>query len=107
MTGLELATSVRYGLNPVVVVFNNGGYGTERPMQDGPYNDVATWKYHRLPDVLDAGLSFLVGTEDELDRALIKAQRHRDSFVLIEVKLDPRDCSPALHRLTERLGTKI
>jgi indolepyruvate decarboxylase len=107
MTGMELATSVRYGLNPVVVVFNNGGYGTERPMQDGPYNDVATWKYHRLPDVLDAGLSFLVGTEDELDRALIKAQRHRDSFVLIEVKLDPRDCSPALHRLTERLGTKI
>ena len=36
MTGLELSTVARYGLNPVVIVLNNFGYGTERPMQDGP-----------------------------------------------------------------------
>src|SRR2546423_6901822 len=42
MTGMELATAVRYRLNPIVIVFNNAGYGTERPMQDGPYHDVAT-----------------------------------------------------------------
>ena len=40
MTGMELSTAARYGLNPVVVVLNNFGYGTERQMQDGPYNDV-------------------------------------------------------------------
>jgi len=107
MTGMELATSVRYGLNPIVVVFNNAGYGTERPMQDGPYNDVATWKYHRLPEVFGAGRSFLVRTEDELDAALRQARSHRESFVLIEAILDPHDHSPALHRLTQRLGRKI
>ncbi len=107
MTGMELSTSVRYRLNPIVVVFNNAGYGTERPMQDGPYNDVATWRYHRLPEVFGAGRSFLVRTEEELDHALREAHAHRDSFALIEVLLDPHDHSPALQRLTERLGRKI
>jgi indolepyruvate decarboxylase len=107
MTGMELASAVRYGLNPVVVVFNNGGYGTERPMQDGPYNDVAMWRFHRLPEVFGAGRSFLVETEDELDRALEKAQTHHESFVLIEVKLDPHDRSPGLQRLTQGLGKRI
>ena len=45
MTGMELATVARYKLNPVVVVLNNRGYGTERHMQDGPYNDVWPWQY--------------------------------------------------------------
>jgi TPP-dependent 2-oxoacid decarboxylase len=107
MTGMELSTSVRYGLNPIVVVFNNAGYGTERPMQDGPYNDVATWKFHRLPDVFGAGRSFLAATEDEFACALREAQAHRDSFALIELKLDPHDHSAALQRLTAGLGKKI
>ena len=50
MTGMELATVARYGLNPIVVLLNNRGYGTERQMQDGPYNDVWPWQYHRLPE---------------------------------------------------------
>jgi TPP-dependent 2-oxoacid decarboxylase len=107
MTGMELATAVRYGLTPIVVVFNNAGFGTERPMQDGPFNDVALWRYHRLPEVFGAGRSFLVHTEDELDRALRQAQAHRESFSLIEAMLDRRDQSPALQRLTGRLGRKI
>jgi TPP-dependent 2-oxoacid decarboxylase len=44
MTGLELSTVVRYGLNLIVVVLNNGGYGTERPMIDGAFNDVLPWR---------------------------------------------------------------
>ncbi|TAK93743.1 MAG: alpha-keto acid decarboxylase family protein, partial [Verrucomicrobia bacterium] len=107
MTGMELATAVRYRLNPIVVVFNNAGYGTERPMQDGPYNDVATWRFHRLPEVFGAGRGFLVRTEDELDRALREAGKHTESFVLIEVKLAPNDHSPALHRLTRGMGKQI
>jgi TPP-dependent 2-oxoacid decarboxylase len=107
MTGMELSTSVRYGLNPIVVVFNNAGYGTERPMQDGPYNDVAPWQFHRLPDVFGSGRSFLVKTEDELDHALREAHAHRESFALIEVKLEPHDRSPAWQRLTPRLGKNI
>ncbi|RMF03128.1 MAG: alpha-keto acid decarboxylase family protein, partial [Chloroflexi bacterium] len=50
MTGMELATAVRYGMNPIVVVLNNAGYGTERPMLDGEFNDVSDWQFHKLPE---------------------------------------------------------
>jgi TPP-dependent 2-oxoacid decarboxylase len=107
MTGMELATVARYGLNPVVVLLNNGGYGTERPMQDGPYNDLWPWKYHRLPEILGAGRGFIVETEAELDRALVEAARWTKSFCLLEVRLAPLDRSPALDRLAARLAKRL
>src|SRR5260370_29797265 len=54
LTGLELSTAVRFHLNPIVILLNNGGYGTERQMQDRPYNDLLPWQYHRLPQLLRA-----------------------------------------------------
>ena len=33
MTGQELSTAVRYGLKPLVIVVNNGSYGTIRDHQ--------------------------------------------------------------------------
>lgn len=107
MTGMELAAALRYELNPIVVVLNNRGYGTERQMQDGPYNDVPAWQYHRLPEVLGGGRGFLVRTERELDAALDAAARHTEGFCLLEVLLDPMDRSPALQRLAERLAKNI
>src|SRR5205814_3488101 len=99
MTGLELATSARYKLNPVVVVLNNRGYGTERHIQDGPYNDVWPWHYSRLPEVLGAGRGWVVETEEQLDRALNETRRWPESFCLLDVALAPLDRSPALDRL--------
>ncbi|MEY2410718.1 MAG: hypothetical protein QOF48_3388 [Verrucomicrobiota bacterium] len=107
MTGLELATVARYGLNPIVILLNNRGYGTERPMQDGPYNDVWPMNYHRMPELIGAGRGFLVQTPRELDDALAAAEKHTSSYSLIEVKLDPQDRSPALHRLTRRMAKNI
>jgi TPP-dependent 2-oxoacid decarboxylase len=107
MTGMELSTAVRYKLNPIVVVLNNCGYGTERHMQDGPYNDVTFWHYHRLPDVFGAGRAFLVNTEKQLDEALMAAKYHTEAFSLLEVRLDQNDRSPALQRLAKRLGENL
>jgi indolepyruvate decarboxylase len=107
MTGMELSTAVRFDLNPIVVVLNNAGYGTERHMQDGPYNDVLPWHYHRLPEVLGKGRGFLVETEEQLDQALFMAERHTESFCLLDVHLDPLDRSPALQRLAERLAKRL
>jgi indolepyruvate decarboxylase len=106
MTGMELATVARNGLNPVVVVLNNRGYGTERQMQDGPYNDVWPWNYSRLPEVLGAGRGFIVETEAELEAALAQAQRWTESFCLLDVHLAPLDRSPALDRLAARLAKR-
>jgi indolepyruvate decarboxylase len=107
MTGMELATVARYHLNPVVVLLNNRGYGTERQMQDGPYNDVWPWHYHRLPEILNAGRGFVVETEEELDRALCEAERWTEGFCLLEVRLAPMDRSPALERLAARLARRL
>ena len=107
MTGMELSTIARRGLNPVVVVLNNAGYGTERHIHDGPFNDLLNWNYHRLPDLLGCGRSFLVRTERELDEALTAATAHTESYCILDVHLDPLDHSAALGRLAERLAKKI
>jgi indolepyruvate decarboxylase len=107
MTGMELATAARYGLNPIVIVLNNAGYGTERHIQDGPYNDVAVWNYHRIPALLGTGIGFLIETEEQFDQALKKAREQTNAFCLLEVKLAPLDRSPALHRLATRLAERL
>jgi TPP-dependent 2-oxoacid decarboxylase len=107
MTGMELSTVARYGLNPVIVLMNNRGYGTERQMQDGPYNDLWEWQYHRVPEILGTGRGFVVETEADLDQALLDAQEWTKSFCLIEVRLAPLDRSPALERLAARMAKRL
>lgn len=107
MTGMELSTIARCQLNPIVILLNNEGYSTERPMLDGPFNDVHPWRYCKLPEVLGAGISFLVTTEEELDAALEKARANLADFSLLEVKIDRDDRSPALSRLTSQLGKEV
>jgi indolepyruvate decarboxylase len=107
MTGMELSTVARYGLNPIVVVLNNHGYTTERFLLDGDFNDIHEWKFHKIPEVLGAGLGIEVRTEDELDRALEQALEHTSSFSLLNVHLDPWDRSAALERLARKLSTIV
>jgi TPP-dependent 2-oxoacid decarboxylase len=107
MTGVELSTAVRYGLNPIVIVLNNAGYGTERHMQDGPYNDVVPWNYHLLPALLGNGRGFAVETEGQLEDALQRAKAETQTFSLLDVRLDRLDRSPALDRLAKNLAKRL
>ncbi len=107
MTGMELSTIARYGLNPIVIVLNNHGYTTERFLLDGSFNDIHEWKFHKLPDVLGVGMGFEVRTEEELDAAIRAALANVQSFSLLNVHLDPFDRSPALERLAHRLAKKV
>jgi indolepyruvate decarboxylase len=104
MTGMEISTIARYGLNPIVVVLNNHGYTTERFLLDGSFNDIQNWAYHKIPDVVGAGLGLEVNTAGELDSALQAALGNVESFSLINVHIDPYDRSPALDRLAQRLS---
>jgi indolepyruvate decarboxylase len=107
MTGMELSTAARFGLSPIVIVLNNGGYGTERPMTDGHFNDIPGWHYHRLPEVMGSGQGFEVLTEQDFEQALQAALSRTDTPTILEVHLDPADQSPALKRLTDALGAKV
>ncbi len=103
-TGIELSTSFRYGLSPIVVILNNAGYLTERLMIDGDFNDVLPWNYGKLPELFGKGRSWIVDTEDQLDVALREADAASEEVCILDVHLDPMDASPALRRLAERFG---
>src|SRR5204862_249046 len=109
MTGMELSTIVRNGYCPIVIVLDNGGYGTERFLHHGDwkYNDIHPWKYHKLPEILSGGTGYEVRTEGELDAALSIAWNDRRALSLIQAHIPPRDASDALKRLTERLSKRV
>ena len=107
MTGMELSTVVRQGLIPIVIVMNNKGYTTERFLLEGSFNDIQNWAYHKLPEVLGAGLGLEVHTQGELDSALRQAIANTKSFTLLNVHLDPLDRSPALDRLAQKLSGRV
>jgi len=107
MTGMELSTAARYHLNPIVIVLNNFGFGTERPMLDGKFNDVAPWQFARLPDIFGAGKGFEVLTEEDFEKALTSAHDYTEGFCILDVHLDPYDFSPVLQRMTGALGKRV
>lgn len=99
MTCTELSTAVWNHLDPIIIVLNNHGYGTERPLLEGAYNDILDWNYAELPKLLNGGYGIRVATEEAFDQALLEALQRRGVFSLIEVELDKLDFSSALKRL--------
>jgi indolepyruvate decarboxylase len=107
MTGMELSTTVRLELNPIVIVLNNHGYGTERQIKDGPFNDITNWAFSKVPELLGRGRGFAVHTLAEFDGAFRASLANREAFSIIEVDLDKHDTSPALERLGQRLAQRV
>ncbi|MFN3150642.1 alpha-keto acid decarboxylase family protein [Bremerella sp.] len=109
MTGMELSTIVRHGYDPVIIVLDNHGYGTERWLHPGnwKYNDIHAWSYSKLPEVLRGGKGYEVSTEKEFHAALHQAWDDRDAMSIIHVHLPDDDASPTLHRLSHRLGANV
>ncbi|MEW4563899.1 thiamine pyrophosphate-binding protein [Bremerella sp. JC770] len=109
MTGMELSTIVRNGYDPVIIVLDNHGYGTERWLHPGDwkYNDIHAWSYSKLPEVLRGGTGYEVSTEKEFHAALHQAWDDRDAMSIIHVHLPDDDASPTLHRLSHRLGANV
>ena len=107
MTGSELSTSARLGLDPIVIVCNNGGYTTERFILEGPFNDIAAWRFHRLGELFGPLRGFDAPTEDAFESALGAALAFREGPSLIDVHLSRDDCSAALSRLSERLRALV
>lgn len=103
MTGIELSTAAKYGMKPIVFVLNNDGYGTQRHILDGPFNEILPWDYTKMVDMLGRGVSFKVQTLGELEKAIASSLK-ADQLSLIEVILPRDDCSPSLRRMGEELG---
>ncbi|WP_445355522.1 thiamine pyrophosphate-binding protein [Microbulbifer sp. EKSA008] len=101
LTAQEISTMIRYNVNPIIFLINNGGYTIEVEIHDGPYNNIKNWEYAQLVEVFSAGEGRAWGckvtTEGELDKAIKDALKH-DGLCLIEVIIDRNDCNVNLLR---------
>ncbi len=106
MTGLELLHAVFHGVKPIVIILDNQGYGTQRPMADGPFNDIPSLRSEELPKAFGVGQGVLCNTEDEFQKTLVAAISCNDLFI-IRVRIPKGEYSPGLQRLTTALKKKI
>ena len=105
MTGLEVAACAFHHVNAIFVVLDNSGYGTQRPILDGPFNDIPSLAVENLPSLIKTGLGWKVTTESELDQALSTAVASNHVSV-VRVMLSKHARSPALSRLGAALAAK-
>jgi indolepyruvate decarboxylase len=102
MTGTEMSIIVRLGLNPIILVLNNDGYGTMRRIRDGCFNTITQWNYGKICELVGGGDSTVVRTNGELDAALFRA-RKSDRACVIELKISRNDASPQLARIAREV----
>ena len=107
MTGMELSTIVRRGLAVTVIVLDNQGYGTERLLLEGSFNDINPWQYQRLPEVLGGGTGWDVRTEGEFDEALTAALADEQAMTIIRVHIGLDDRSQTLDRIAAGLASRM
>ena len=106
MTGLEAAACAFHGVPAIIIVLDNQGYGTQRPILDGPYNDIPSMAAENLVEVFGRGRGFLAKTEQELHDALTEALA-TDDLVIIRVVLPKYARSAGLSRLGEALAQRV
>ncbi|WP_374088503.1 alpha-keto acid decarboxylase family protein [Methylomicrobium lacus] len=107
MTGTELSTHAHLGLNPIVVVFNNSGYGTERGILEGPFNDISSWRFDRLGEVFGPLKGYDAATEEDFEAALTNSLNNLTMPSIINVHLSADDASSAMKRLAEHLKSRV
>ena len=109
MTGMELSTLVARRMPAIVIVLDNGGYGTERLLHPGEFkfNDIPPWQYHELPAVLGGGRGYEIRTEGDFDAALEAAWADRTGPSILHVHLDREDCSRPLEKLAAMMQKTV
>jgi indolepyruvate decarboxylase len=110
MTGVEISTIVRLGLNPIIIVLNNDGYGTMRKIREGRFNVISQWNYSKICELVGGGDSTIASTKGQFDDALMGAKKS-DRVQVIELKIPRNDVSQQLARIAAEVrkvrGTKI
>jgi indolepyruvate decarboxylase len=106
MTGLEVAALAFHQVPAVVIVFDNQGYGTQRPILDGVFNDIPAMAVEKLTTVIGSGRGHLVHSEIELDDAL-KIAMNSNELNIIRVILPKGGCSAGLNRLGAALAKRV
>ncbi|MFP4099419.1 MAG: thiamine pyrophosphate-dependent enzyme [Coleofasciculus sp.] len=107
MTGMELLTAKRLGLNLIVIVINNGSFASLRAMghQDASFVNIPSIDYAQFAEVL-GGCGVVVETSEQFRQGLRVAQES-NTFSILDVRLLPDDVSPALQRLSDLFAKSL
>jgi indolepyruvate decarboxylase len=98
MTGWELGNCRRYGLDPIVVLFNNASWEMLRAFQpETRFNDLDDWNFAAMAAPM-GGDGERVMTRRQLGEALERAVARRGRFSLVEVMLPRGATSRTLTR---------
>ena len=103
MTGTELSTAVRLKLKPVIIVLNNGGYGTMRKIRDGAFNVISRWNYGKICELVGGGQSTVAQTLGQFDGAL-RAGMGSETVTVIDARIPRDDMSPQLKNMTQEMA---
>jgi indolepyruvate decarboxylase len=103
MTGTEVSTATRLGLNPIILILNNEGYGTMRKIRDGSFNVISQWNYGKICELVGGGEPTVAKTKGELDGAIRHAMGSR-TLQVIDVRLPRNDMSPQLASMSAELA---
>ena len=94
LTAMEVGSMLRYGVKPVVIVLNNGGYTIERLLSNNPedsFNNIAGVNYSKFARVFEGDVwSTRVNTVDDFDKAL-KVTQIMNKLCYIEICTDKMD----------------
>jgi indolepyruvate decarboxylase len=106
MTGPEISQCARYGLNPIIILFNNNRWEMLQAFfPEAGYNDTVSWPYARLAELWGA-VGSEVRTPGELRSALENAYPE-SRCCLIEVKLSQGDISPILKGFVDGFRKRV
>jgi indolepyruvate decarboxylase len=112
LTANHIGTMGQYGINPIIVLLNNGIFGIEEtvlgnnnPAKIRNFDKLAPWRYHKLPEAMGCRDWYCTSTQtnEEFNAALEKARKHPGA-AYIEVllgcqKLVPAEPPEALDRI--------
>jgi indolepyruvate decarboxylase len=106
LTATEIGVMGRYGINPIIIVLNNGLYGIEDILsQTGHiYDSLAGWDYHTLPAAMGCRDWFCtkVETVAEFESAFEAARNHSGASYL-ELMIPPEESQPLSKKTINRI----
>jgi indolepyruvate decarboxylase len=106
LTATEIGVMGRYGVNPILIVLNNGIYGVEDVLSERGhvYDDLAGWNYHALPAAMGCRDWFCtrIETVGDLESALEEARHHQGGCYL-EVMIPESESQPLPRSTIDRI----
>ena len=106
LTANEIGVMGRYGINPILIVLNNGIFGVEDVLSERGhiYDDLAGWNYHTLPAAMGCRDWFCtrIETVGDFESALVEARNHSGGCYL-EVMIPETESQPLSKKIINRV----